>query len=228
MRKDWDEVKLSVMETVVRAKFTQNPHLAKYLVETGEAELVEGNRWRDVFWGVYSVTGEGENNLGKILMKVISELVRDGIPEMEDILSNVMNKHFEDDIHVYMTDITQISADCIVNSSGNSYLNEQGMDTAIIRAAGKDILDECAKLKGCRISEAKITSGCSLPHKYVIHTVGSHYGQKNDTAILKQTYSNVLDLAKKNDIHSIVFPVISVGRFSFPKEIATAIAIESV
>ncbi len=228
MREDWDVVKLSIMERVVRAKFTQNPHLAKYLVETGDAELIEGNRWRDVFWGVHLPTGEGENNLGKILMKIRTELVRKGIPETEDVLSNVLSKHFEDNIHVYMTDITQIYGDCIVNSSGNNYLNEQGMDTAIIRAAGNDLLDECAKLEGCRISEAKITSGCSLPHKYVIHTVGSHYGQKNDTAILKQTYSNVLDLAMKNDIHSIVFPVISVGRFSFPKEMATAIAVESI
>lgn len=228
LRKDWEKVKLSVMEKVVRAKFMQNPHLARYLVETGDATLIEGNSWRDTYWGVYIKTGEGENHLGKILMKIRSELVRDGIPELKDIISNVKCKSFENDIHVYLADITQIFADCIVNSCSNNSLNEQGIDSAILRAAGDELLDECATLGGCRISEAKITRGCGLPHKFVIHTVGSHYGQQGDSELLKLTYSNVLDLAKENDIHSIVFPVISMGKFDFPKEMAVNIALESI
>lgn len=228
LRNDWEKIKLSIMEKVVRAKFTQNPHLARYLIETGNTELIEGNHWRDVFWGVYLKNGEGENHLGKILMKIRAELVRDGIPEIGDTLSNVLCKHFEDGIHVYVADITQIPAECIVNACGDNYFNEQSMDTAILRAAGDELLEECGKLGGCCISEVKITKSCGLPYKYVIHTIGSHYGQKGDTEILKLTYSNVLDLARENDIHSIVFPVISVGRFSFPKEMATAIAVESI
>ncbi len=228
MREDWDEVKLSVMEKIVRAKFMQNPHLARYLIATGDSLIVEGNRWHDVFWGVDLRTDEGENNLGKILMKVRSELKENGIPEIDDELANVKCKHFDDDIHIYLADITQIPADCIVNSSGNNKLNEAGMDTVILRGAGDELLEECAKLEGCRISEAKITKGCNLPHKYVIHTVGSHYGQKNDIELLKQTYFNVLNLAKENGVHSIVMPVISVGKFSFPKEMGATLAIECV
>lgn len=74
LRPDWEDVKVSAMEGIVRAKFLQNPDLARKLLATGEAELVEGNTWRDRFWGVDAATGEGRNELGKILMKVRSEL----------------------------------------------------------------------------------------------------------------------------------------------------------
>lgn len=72
LRPDWEEVKLSIMETVVIAKFTQNPDLTTKLIETGDAELIEGNHWRDYFWGICN--GKGKNNLGKILMKIRNEL----------------------------------------------------------------------------------------------------------------------------------------------------------
>lgn len=72
LRPDWEEVKLSIMETVVTAKFTQNPDLTTKLIETGDAELIEGNHWRDYFWGMCN--GKGKNNLGKILMKIRNEL----------------------------------------------------------------------------------------------------------------------------------------------------------
>ena len=74
LRKDWEEVKLRIMEEVVRAKFLQHPDLANKLIDTGDEELIEGNCWNDRFWGVDIRTGIGENNLGKILMKVRSEL----------------------------------------------------------------------------------------------------------------------------------------------------------
>ena len=72
LRPDWEDVKLSIMETVVTAKFTQNPDLTTKLIETGDAELIEGNHWRDYFWGMCN--GKGKNNLGKILMKIRDEL----------------------------------------------------------------------------------------------------------------------------------------------------------
>jgi len=74
LRGDWESVKVDIMEDIVRAKFSQNPDLAKKLIETGDMELVEGNRWHDTFWGVDAVTGKGENNLGIILMKIREEL----------------------------------------------------------------------------------------------------------------------------------------------------------
>ncbi len=74
LRPDWDDVRICIMEEVVRAKFNQNPHLATRLMATGQMPLVEGNDWNDTFWGVDVKTGKGENNLGKILMKIRSEL----------------------------------------------------------------------------------------------------------------------------------------------------------
>lgn len=74
LRGDWDVVKVDIMEEIVRAKFMQNPDILKLLVETGDMELIEGNRWHDKFWGVDIFSGEGENNLGRILMKVRAEL----------------------------------------------------------------------------------------------------------------------------------------------------------
>lgn len=74
VREDWHDIKLSIMEEIVRAKFTQNPELAKLLIDTGDALLLESNHWHDTFWGVDDKTGEGENNLGKILMKIREEL----------------------------------------------------------------------------------------------------------------------------------------------------------
>jgi len=74
LRSDWEQVKVGIMEEIVRAKFTQNDDLRSRLLATGDAELVEGNNWNDTFWGVHLSTGKGENHLGQILMKVRSEL----------------------------------------------------------------------------------------------------------------------------------------------------------
>lgn len=76
IRPDWDAVKVGVMEGIIRAKFTQNPGLAAKLLATGDCELVEGNNWHDIFWGADGKTGEGENHLGRILMKIRDELRR--------------------------------------------------------------------------------------------------------------------------------------------------------
>jgi ribA/ribD-fused uncharacterized protein len=84
LRPDWEQVKISVMTEIVREKFTRNPHLGQYLIATGDAELFEGNSWHDFFWGVDIKNGKGENHLGKILMKVRTELkVANGTSDRE-------------------------------------------------------------------------------------------------------------------------------------------------
>ncbi len=227
LRPDWEKVKIREMEKIVRAKFTQNPHLARFLVETGDAELVEGNTWHDVFWGVDLKTGEGENHLGKILMALREDFQRNGIPELDEP-AHFRCEASDDGIQVQFRDITQISCDCIVNAANETLLGGGGVDAAIHRAAGPDLLEECRMLGGCRITEAKITGGYRLSAKYVIHTVGPHYGVQGDAYLLALTYQNVLDLATAYDIHSIAFPAISAGKFSYPKAEAAKIAVDAV
>ena len=226
-RADWEEIKVQEMEKILRAKFTQNPHLAQFLVETGDAELIEGNTWHDTFWGVDLKTGEGENHLGKILMALRKDFQENGVPAKKEAPS-FRQEVSDDGIQVRFQDITQIPCDCIVNAANETLLGGGGVDAAIHRAAGPGLLEECRTLSGCRVTEAKCTGGYRLPAKYVIHTVGPHYGVKDDATLLAQTYRNVLDLAAEYEIHSIAFPAISAGKFGYPKKEATAIAISSV
>ena len=81
LRPDWEDVKLDVMRKIVYAKFTQNPHLAQWLIDTGKKPLVEGNTWGDVYWGVDLRTGEGENHLGQILSSLREDFSRNGVPQ---------------------------------------------------------------------------------------------------------------------------------------------------
>lgn len=222
-RFDWEEVKVQEMEKILRAKFTQNPHLAQFLVETGDAELIEGNTWHDTFWGVDLKTGEGENHLGKLLMALRKDFQQNGIPERKEAPS-FRQEGSADGICVQLRDITQIPCDCIVHAATESVEDS----AAVYRAAGPQLLEEYRRLGGCGVTEAKLTAGYRLAAKYVIHTVGPHYGVKDDAALLAHTYKNVLDLAAKQHIHSIAFPAISVGRFSYPKKAATEIAVTSV
>lgn len=226
-RADWEEIKVQEMEKIIRAKFTQNPHLAQFLVETGNAALIEGNTWHDTFWGVDLKTGEGENHLGKILMALRKDFQENGVPARKEAPS-FRQEVSDDGIQVRFQDITQIPCDCIVNAANETLLGGGGVDAAIHRAAGPGLLEECRTLDGCRVTEAKRTGGYRLPAKNVIHTVGPHYGVKGDAALLAQTYRNVLDLAAEYEIHSIAFPAISAGKFGYPKKEATAIAISSV
>lgn len=92
LRRDWEDVKDGIMEEVVRAKFTQNPVLAKELVETGDAQLMEGNNWHDTYWGVDSISLEGENHLGIILMKIRSELSQGDFLEMAETIKTEKEK----------------------------------------------------------------------------------------------------------------------------------------
>lgn len=135
----------------------------------------------------------------------------------------------ENIIKIITADITQLDVECIVNAANNSLLGGGGVDGAIHRAAGPELLVECRTLNGCKTGEAKITKGYNLKANYVIHTVGPVYtGVENDAKILRLCYWNSLELAMKNNIHSIAFPAISTGAYSYPLKEATEIALSTV
>ncbi len=133
-------------------------------------------------------------------------------------------------IKVIKGDITKVKADAIVNAANTTLLGGGGVDGAIHRAGGPEILVECRRIGGCPTGEAVITTAGKLPAKYVIHAVGPVWrgGQNNEDQLLASAYLNSLKIAEKYNLKTIAFPNISTGVYRFPKERAAKIALQTV
>lgn len=126
-------------------------------------------------------------------------------------------------------DITTLHIDAIVNAANTTLLGGGGVDGAIHRAAGPDLLAECLTLGGCHPGEAKLTAGCNLPARFVIHAVGPIWrgGGRGEAAVLANCYRNSLQVALDNRIKTIAFPAISCGAYRYPIPEAARIAVET-
>ena len=129
-------------------------------------------------------------------------------------------------IEILRGDVTKLDVDAIVNAANTTLLGGGGVDGAIHRAAGPELLAECRTLGGCRPGEAKITRGCRLPSRFVIHTVGPVWrgGKHGEPETLANCYRNSLQLAGENEIKTLAFPAISCGVYGYPIKEAAQIA----